>query len=146
MENKDSSIFSGPGNAIFSEINTSEVPMGNPNTEDEKKSTIEQENQEIKRNQSKMGSNILNSELNPLEKKNEFGIGDVGKIQLEKIPSALENLEGCPVLRKPDVSKEEKATISQNSGLDDSISENQGEKKPKTQRKATNRALTLHSN
>ena len=46
MENKDSSIFSGHGNTIFSEINTSEVPMGNPNTEDEKN---QQSNKKIKK-------------------------------------------------------------------------------------------------
>ena len=46
MENKDSSIFSGHGKAIFSEIHTSEVTTGNPNTEDEKNSKVEIKNQE----------------------------------------------------------------------------------------------------
>ena len=47
MENTDPSIFSVHGKANFSEIQTSEVSMGNPNTVEEKKSKFETKKQEI---------------------------------------------------------------------------------------------------
>ena len=47
MEEIDPSNFSGLGKAIFSGIISSEAAMRNLNTEEEKKSKIEHENQEI---------------------------------------------------------------------------------------------------
>ena len=51
MEITDPSIFSVHGKAIFSENSTSEVPMRDLNTAQEKKSTIETRKQESKENQ-----------------------------------------------------------------------------------------------
>ena len=82
MENKDSSIFSGHGKAIFSEIYTSEVTMGNPNTEDEKKSKIETRKQEIKEDQEINIESSNNIEQNPEEIGTGIGIGELGKTGL----------------------------------------------------------------
>ena len=106
MENKDLSMFSVHGKAIFSESLTSEASMGNPNTAEEKKSKIEQENQENKSNQRKMGLNNSDPESNPLGMTTGLDTGDVRKIQLEEDPLTLEKLEGDQVIGKSDVSKE----------------------------------------
>ena len=67
MENKDSSIFSGHGKAIFSQIHASEVTTGNPNTEDEKKSKVEIKNQEENGNEEKNDNHDKESGPNSLE-------------------------------------------------------------------------------
>ena len=138
MENKDSSIFSGHGKAIFSEIYTSEVTMGKPNTDDEKKSTIEQENQEIEGNQRKIELNNLNPEVNPLGIKIGVDIGEVGKIQLGTDSLALETLEGRSSAGKSDASKKEIEIISLNSGLDEPILGNQRKGKSEKSTKSNN--------
>ena len=114
---------------FFSGSLTSEASMGNPNTAEEKKSKIEQENQENKSNQRKMGLNNSDPEFNPLGMTTGLDIGDVRKSQLEEDPLTLEKLEGYPVIGKSDVSKEGLEIISQDSGLDDPILEKQGKGK-----------------
>jgi hypothetical protein len=131
MENKDSSIFSDHGKAIFSGNQTSEVSMGNPNTAEEKKSQIETKKQEIKENQEV--NMKCNSNIEPNLVGNGIGgeIGEIGKN--EAIVSTQEmEIQGNGETLKDVPLQLNESTISQNSGLDDSGSVNYGKGKTAT--------------
>ena len=93
MEEIDPSNFSGLGKAIFSGIISSEAAMRNLNTEDEKKSKIEHENQEINKNQENNGEINIRSESNSLGSEIGLGIGRDGKIGMKIANQEIENLE-----------------------------------------------------
>ena len=142
MENKDPSIFSGHGKAIFSEIHTSEVTMGNPNTEDEKKSKIENENQEIKRNQENNGEINIRSESNSLECEIGLGIVGDGKIGMKIAIQEIKNLETGQTSNYNALTKEDPILASVSSGLDDSGMS----KKEKSENKNSNKTGSIPVN
>ena len=132
MENKDTSNFSVHGKANFSEIQTSEVSMGNPNTAEEKKSTIETKKQEIIENQEvnmKCNSNI---ELNLVGNGIGGEIGEIGKNE------AIISTQELEIQGKGELSKAlpmepiEGGNKSQNSGLVEAGMENLGKGKSVT--------------
>ena len=91
MENTDPSIFSVHDKANFSEIQTSEVSVGNTNTVEEKKSKIETKKQEIIENQETNIDGINNIERNHEEIGIGFGIGEFRKTGLAIPNQTLEN-------------------------------------------------------
>ena len=126
MEEKDTSNFSGLGKTFFSEIVSSEVAMRNLNAEEEKKSKIEAENQEIKENQEINVEGINNIEQNPEEIGARIEIGEFEKNGLATSNQTAENQKKREIIKAFPLESNDSESMSQNSGLDDAGSENHG--------------------
>ena len=132
MEEKDTSNFSGLGKTFFSEIVSSEVAMRNLNTEEEKKSKIEAENQEIKENQEINVEGINNIEQNPEEIGARIEIGEFGKNGLATSNQTVKNQGKEELSNVFPLELSISGILSQSSGLDDVGSENLGNVKSTT--------------
>ena len=113
------SNFSVHGKANFSEIQTSEVSMGNPNTAEEKKSKIETKKQEIKENQEINGENINNIEQNPEEIGTGIEIGEFEKNGLATSNQIVKNQGKVELANIFPLELSISGILSQSSGLDD---------------------------
>ena len=126
MEEKDTSNFSGLGKTFFSEIVSSEVAMRNLNTEEEKKSKIEAENQEIKENQEINVEGINNIEQNPEEIGTGIEIGEFEKNGLATSNQTEKNQGKEELSNAFPLELCISGIFSQSSGLDDDGSESLG--------------------
>ena len=142
MEEIDPSNFSGLGKTFFSEIISSEAAMRNLNTEEEKKSKIEHENQEINKNQGNNEKSNIRSESNSLESEIGLEIGGDEKIGMKTATQEIGILETEQISNSKALAKEVPELASISSGLDDS----EKAKKEKSENKNSNKTGPMPAN